>query len=96
MFSVGRREFIKELLTDCSSDTAKALIINFDLPKLLERTLIDIYVEGLEIKEIAYKYTIDDRTVKRHHAKALDLAAYVTISRLRMSHKCPYTAIVKE
>lgn len=62
------RTFIKGLLTESSKETVSSLIKYFDLPILLERTLTELYVEGLCIKEIA-----DERTIKRYHTKALDL-----------------------
>lgn len=68
------RTFIKGLLTESSKETVSSLIKYFDLPILLERTLTELYVEGLCIKKIAYKYNVDERTIKRYHTKALDLA----------------------
>lgn len=47
------RTFIKGLLTESSKETVSSLIKYFDLPILLERTLTELYVEGLCIKEIA-------------------------------------------
>lgn len=73
MFREDRR-FIKGLLTESSKGTVASLIKSFDLPPVLHNILFAIYVEGLEIKQIAYNLQIDDRTVKARHAKALDAA----------------------
>ena len=85
------RTFIKGLLTESSAETVAGLIKYFNLPILLERTLTELYVEGLEIKEIAYNHTIDERTVKRYHAKALDLAE----ARIKMSLKSHFSTITE-
>ena len=79
------RTFIKGLLTESSKETVSSLIKYFDLPILLERTLTELYVEGLCIKEIAYKYNVDERTIKRYHTKALDLTEANVKARIKMS-----------
>ena len=73
------RTFIKELLTESSKDTVRSLIKYFDLPELLERTLTEIYVDGLKIKEVSYNHNVDERTIKRYHSKALDIAKATVI-----------------
>lgn len=62
--------FITKLLKEVSPDTAEGIIKGLDLSKKLRNTLIDYYVTGLGIKEIADKYSVDDRTVKRWLAEA--------------------------
>ena len=64
------RDFIVELLKEVSPETAEGIIKGFDLPVKLKNTLIDYYVYGLGVKEIADKYNVDDRTVKRWFADA--------------------------
>lgn len=81
----NERKFIKELLTESDKDTVTRLIDSFKLPLLLRRTLIEMYVDGLEIKQIAFNRNVDDRTIKRQHAKALDLCEERAKARLLMS-----------
>lgn len=81
----NERKFIKELLTESDKDTVIRLIDSFKLPLLLRRTLIEMYVDGLEIKQIAFDRCVDDRTIKRQHAKALDLCEERAKARLLMS-----------
>ena len=81
----NERRFIKELLTESDKETVQSLIDSFRLPLLLKDTLIDIYVNGLEIKQIAYNKNVDDRSIKRYHAKALDLCEERVKARLLMS-----------
>lgn len=81
----NERKFIKELLTESDKETIKSLIDSFKLPVLLNKTLIEMYVDGLEIKQIAYERNVDDRTIKRQHAKALDLCEERAKARLLMS-----------
>lgn len=77
-------DFIDGLLTDSSVETTVAIIKDFDLPVLLERTLTETYVKGLEIKEIAHLHNVDDRTVKRWKKEALKSAVYRTKEKLRI------------
>ena len=79
------RTFIKELLTESSKDTVRSLIKYFDLPELLERTLTKIYVDGLKIKEVSYNHNVDERTIKRYHSKALDIAEATVKAKIKMS-----------
>lgn len=81
----NERKFIKELLTESDKDTVTRLIDSFKLPVLLRRTLIEMYVDDLEIKQIAFNRNVDERTVKRQHAKALDLCEERAKARLLMS-----------
>lgn len=81
----NERKFIKELLTESDKDTVTRLIDSFKLPVLLRRTLIEMYVDDLEIKQIAFDRNVDERTVKRQHAKALDLCEERAKARLLMS-----------
>lgn len=81
----NERKFIKELLTESDEETTRSLIDSFKLPVLLNKTLIEMYVDGLEIKQIAYERNVDDRTIKRQHAKALDLCEERAKNRLLMS-----------
>lgn len=81
----NERKFIKELLTESDKDTVTRLIDSFKLPVLLRRTLIEMYVDGLEIKQIAFDRNVDERTIKRQHAKALDLCEERVKARLLMS-----------
>lgn len=81
----NERKFIKELLTESDKDTVTQLIDSFKLPVLLRRTLIEMYVDGLEIKQIAFDRNVDERTIKRQHAKALDLCEERAKARLLMS-----------
>ena len=81
----NERKFIKELLTESDKETIKALIASFKLPLLLSKTLTELYVDGLEIKQIAYNNNVDDRTIKRYHAKALDLCEERAKAKLLMS-----------
>lgn len=81
----NERKFIKELLTESDKDTVTRLIDSFKLPVLLRRTLIEMYVDGLEIKQIAFDRNVDERTIKRQHAKALDLCEERAKARLLMS-----------
>lgn len=59
------KSFVESLLEEGNTSTRYNFIKYVNLPKLLERTLIDYYVDDLEIKQIASKYNVDDRTVKR-------------------------------
>lgn len=68
------RSFVEGLLEEANATTIKNAIKVFNLPVLLERTLTEIYVEGLEIKQIAGRYNVDDRTVKRWKKAAIDTA----------------------
>ena len=68
------RNFVESLLSEANTSTIKNAIRVFNLPLLLERTLTEIYVEGLEIKQIAYRYSVDERTVKRWKKAAIDTA----------------------
>jgi DNA-directed RNA polymerase specialized sigma24 family protein len=61
-------------LEECSKDTRYNLIKYCDIPLLLERTLIEYYVDDLEIKEIADKHKVDERTVKAWKKGALEIA----------------------
>ena len=81
----NERKFIKELLTESDKDTVTRLIDSFKLPVLLRRTLIEMYVDGLEIKQVAFDRNVDERTIKRQHAKALDLCEERAKARLLMS-----------
>ena len=66
------RNFVEGLLEEANTATIKNAIRVFNLPVLLERTLTEIYVEGLEIKQIAGRYSVDERTVKRWKHSRLD------------------------
>lgn len=68
------RNFVESLLSEANTSTIKNAIRVFNLPLLLERTLTEIYVEGLEIKQIAYRHSVDERTVKRWKKAAIDTA----------------------
>lgn len=68
------RSFVESLLEESNTNTIKNALRAFNLPLLLERTLTEIYVEGLEIKQIAARYNVDDRTVKRWKKAAIDTA----------------------
>ena len=68
------RNFVEGLLEEANTATIKNAIRVFNLPVLLERTLTEIYVEGLEIKQIAGRYSVDERTVKRWKKAAIDTA----------------------
>ena len=68
------RNFVEGLLEEANTTTIKNAIRVFNLPVLLERTLTEIYVEGLEIKQIAGRYSVDERTVKRWKKAAIDTA----------------------
>ena len=68
------RSFVESLLEESNTNTIKNALRAFNLPVLLERTLTEIYVEGLEIKQIAAKHNVDDRTVKRWKKAAIDTA----------------------
>lgn len=68
------RNFVESLLTEGNQTTVKNAIRVFNLPVLLERTLTEIFVEGLEIKQIADRHHVDDRTVKRWKKAAIDTA----------------------
>ena len=68
------RSFVESLLEESNTNTIKNALRAFNLPVLLERTLTEIYVEGLEIKQIAGRYNVDDRTVKRWKKAAIDTA----------------------
>ena len=68
------RSFVESLLEESNTNTIKNALRAFNLPVLLERTLTEVYVEGLEIKQIAARYNVDDRTVKRWKKAALDTA----------------------
>lgn len=68
------RSFVESLLEESNTNTIKNAIRAFNLPVLLERTLTEVYVEGLEIKQIAARYNVDDRTVKRWKKAAIDTA----------------------
>lgn len=70
----NKRNFIECLLEECNNDTRYNVIKYLNLPTVLERTLIDYYIEDLEIKQIAFKYNVDDRTVKRWKKSAIELA----------------------
>lgn len=68
------RSFVESLLEESNTNTIKNALKAFNLPVLLERTLTEVYVEGLEIKQIAARYNVDDRTVKRWKKAAIDTA----------------------
>ena len=68
------RSFVESLLMEANTTTIKNAIKAFNLPLLLERTLTEVYVEGLEIKQIADRHSVDDRTVKRWKKAAIDTA----------------------
>lgn len=68
------RSFVESLLMEANTTTIKNAIKAFNLPLLLERTLTEVYVEGLEIKQIADRHCVDDRTVKRWKKAAIDTA----------------------
>jgi DNA-directed RNA polymerase specialized sigma24 family protein len=68
------RSFVESLLEESNTNTIKNALRAFNLPLLLERTLTEIYVEGLEIKQIAAKHNVDERTVKRWKKAAIDTA----------------------
>ena len=68
------RSFVESLLEESNTNTIKNALRAFNLPVLLERTLTEIYVEGLEIKQIATRHNVDDRTVKRWKKAAIDTA----------------------
>jgi DNA-directed RNA polymerase specialized sigma24 family protein len=68
------RSFVESLLEESNTNTIKNALRAFNLPVLLERTLTEVYVEGLEIKQIAAKHNVDDRTVKRWKKAAIDTA----------------------
>ena len=68
------RSFVESLLEESNTNTIKNALRAFNLPVLLERTLTEVYVEGLEIKQIAARYNVDDRTVKRWKKAAIDTA----------------------
>ena len=85
MLNTGK-DFIVELLKEVSPDTASGIIKGFDLPRKLRNTLIDYYVTGLGIKEIADKYSVDDRTVKRWLAEAYETAADHLKNSLRINY----------
>jgi DNA-binding NarL/FixJ family response regulator len=68
------RSFVESLLEESNTNTIKNALRAFNLPLLLERTLTEIYVEGLEIKQIAGRYNVDERTVKRWKKAAIDTA----------------------
>jgi DNA-directed RNA polymerase specialized sigma24 family protein len=68
------RSFVESLLEESNTNTIKNALRAFNLPVLLERTLTEIYVEGLEIKQIAALHNVDERTVKRWKKAAIDTA----------------------
>lgn len=68
------RSFVESLLEESNTNTIKNALRAFNLPVLLERTLTEVYIEGLEIKQIAARYNVDDRTVKRWKKAAIDTA----------------------
>lgn len=68
------RSFVESLLEESNTNTIKNALRAFNLPVLLERTLTEVYVEGLEIKQIAAKHNVDERTVKRWKKAAIDTA----------------------
>ena len=68
------RSFVESLLEEGNTTTIKNALKAFNLPLLLERTLTEVYVEGLEIKQIADRHCVDDRTVKRWKKAAIDTA----------------------
>lgn len=68
------RSFVESLLEESNTNTIKNALRAFNLPVLLERTLTETYVEGLEIKQIAGRYNVDERTVKRWKKAAIDTA----------------------
>lgn len=68
------RSFVESLLEESNTNTIKNALRAFNLPVLLERTLTEVYVEGLEIKQIAARYNVDVRTVKRWKKAAIDTA----------------------
>ena len=78
--------FVAELLKEVSPETASGIIKGFDLPKKLRNTLIYYYVTGLGIKEIADKYSVDDRTVKRWLAEAYSTATEHIKNSLRLNY----------
>lgn len=80
------KDFIVELLKEVSPDTADKIIKGFDLPVKLENTLIYYYVNGLGIKEIADKCSVDDRTVKRWFADAYKKAAEHLKNSIRLNY----------
>lgn len=70
----SEKKFVESLLEECNNDTRYNFIKYLNLPTLLERTLIDYYIDDLEIKQIAYKYNVDERTVKRWKKAAIEKA----------------------
>ena len=68
------RSFVESLLEESNTNTIKNALRAFNLPVLLERTLTEVYVEGLEINQIAASYKVDDSTVKRWKKAAIDTA----------------------
>ena len=68
------RSFVESLLEESNTNTIKNALRAFNLPVLLERTLTEVYVEGLEIKQIAARHNVDERTVKRWKKAAIDTA----------------------
>ena len=68
------RNFVEGLLEEANATTIKNAIRVFNLPVLLERTLTEIYIDGLEIKQIAGNHHVDERTVKRWKKAAIDTA----------------------
>lgn len=68
------RSFVESLLEESNTNTIKNALRAFNLPVLLERTLTEVYVEGLGIKQIAAKHNVDERTVKRWKKAAIDTA----------------------
>lgn len=71
----NEKSFVESLLLESNKETRQACIKYFNLPVLLERTLTEYFVEGLEIKQIADKHGADDRTVKRWKKAAIEIAS---------------------
>ena len=68
------RNFVESLLVEGNTTTIRNAIRVFNLPLLLERTLTEIYIDNLGIKQIADLHNVDDRTVKRWKKAAIDTA----------------------
>lgn len=70
----SERSFIESVLSESNSSTRENFIKYCNLPFIFERTLLEYYVEGIIIKEIAARHYVDDRTAKRWKKDALNLA----------------------
>ena len=83
------KSFVESLSLESNKETRQACIRYFDLPVLLERTLIEYFVEDLEIKQIADKHGADDRTVKRWKKAAIEIASEHLKQNLRCHFNVP-------